>query len=435
MRLSLLLPIVLVGFAVRLAWSVWAAPEPPFFSDAVYYDAAARSLARGEGYSVLLTHEGFFPGGDATAFFPPGYSFLLGAAYWAFGEGFGVARLLNVVLGALTLPLVYLIGRRLFSETAGLLGAALAAVHPSLVLWTPVMLSETAFVFFFAAAAAVLLHAAPRTGGLSLRQAAVGGALVGVAMLVRGQALVLLPAVVVWWALTGFERGQALQAGAAALAVTVLVLLPWAVRNTLLFDYPILLSTNVGYNLRVGHAPYATGRFIDPDDIYLGNAATYQDLELLLHRNGLRMALDYAAGNPRRELELSVEKARWMWSPDWDVLTWVESFGERPLRAGWYEPLKSTVRAGHWLTLGLAVTSLAAWRMHREGLLFVALAGVVWTGIHIVFFGEPRFRLPLLPMLLPVNAVGVLVIGEAAAEAKGRIRNRVSSRESESSAG
>jgi 4-amino-4-deoxy-L-arabinose transferase-like glycosyltransferase len=425
LKLGLLLPIVLVGFAVRLAWSIWAEPEPPFFSDAVYYDAAARSLARGEGYSVLLTHEGFFPGGDETAFFPPGYSFLLAIAYWVFGEGFGVARLLNVVLSTLTLPLVYLIGRRLFSGTAGLLGAGLAAVHPSLVLWTPVMLSETAFAFFFAAAAVVLLYAAPPSGGLSLRQAAVGGGLVGVAMLVRGQALVLLPAVVAWWALAGIERRQVLQAGCAALGAAVLVLLPWAVRSSLIFNYPVLLSTNVGYNLRVGHAPYSTGRFIDPDDIYFGNAATYQDLELLLHRNGLRLALDYAVGNPRRELELSIEKARWTWSPDWDVLTWVESFGARPLRAGWYEPLKSVVIAGHWLTVGLALTSLVAWRKQGGGLFFVALAGALWTGMHMVFFGEPRFRLPLLPMLLPASALGLLLIGKAVGEVKARIRNAI----------
>jgi 4-amino-4-deoxy-L-arabinose transferase-like glycosyltransferase len=409
-RSALLIAIVFAGFAVRLGWTLWTAPVPPFFSDAVYYDATARSLAGGHGYSVLLTHEGFFPGGDATAFFPPGYPFLLATAYVAFGESFAVARLLNVVLGTLTLPLVYLIGRRLFSETTGLVAAGLAAVQPSLVFWTPVMLSETAFTFLFTGAATALVYARRSDASLSWRMVALGGALVGVATLTRGQAIILVAAAALWWALSATDRTIAIKAGVLALAACLVVITPWAVRNTLVFNYPVLLSTNVGYNLRVGHAPYSTGRFVDPDDIYFGHAETYQDLELLLHRNGLRMALDYAAGNPGREVELSIEKARWMWRPDWDVLVWAESFGLTPLPEGLFEPLKTLVVAAYWATIGLAFISVAAWRSGRHGLAFVALACLAWTAVHVAFFGEPRFRLPIMPLVLLASAVGALKV-------------------------
>ena len=70
---------------------------PPPLSDAEYYDAAARSLAGGDGYSVLLTPEGFRPGGESTAFYPPGYSIFLGAGYAIFGENVAAGRALNAV--------------------------------------------------------------------------------------------------------------------------------------------------------------------------------------------------------------------------------------------------------------------------------------------------------------------------------------------------
>jgi 4-amino-4-deoxy-L-arabinose transferase-like glycosyltransferase len=412
--------IVLVGLTIRALWTFWAAPIPPFFSDSEYYDAVARSLVRGDGYSVVLTHEGFFPGGDATAFFPPGYSFLIAASYFVFDESIEVARLLNVVLGTLTIPLVYLIGRRLFGEMAGLIGAGLAAVMPSLVLWTPVLLSETAFTFVFAVAIAAFVYARREDGALPARSAAIAGVIMGLALLVRGQALVLLPAAVLWWRFAGADTGTALRAGGIALAAAALVLLPWSVRNTLVFDSPVLLSTNLGYNLRVGHAPYSTGRFVDPEDLLL-SARDYQHLELLQHQTGFRRAVDYAAGNPVREMELSIAKVRYMWSPDSDVLLWVESFGATPLPDGWQSPLRWLVVLSHWAVIGLATASLLAWRSQAQGVVFVVLLALAWTGIHVIFFGEPRFRLPLLPALLPAAALGVVLVGALMARAGRRI--------------
>src|SRR5438067_6316947 len=94
--------LVVLALLLRLVWSIATAPVPPAFSDAEYYDATARSLAAGQGYSVLFTPSGFRPGGEATAFYPPGYSFILAGAYRSLGPSVSTGRLVNVVLGGLT---------------------------------------------------------------------------------------------------------------------------------------------------------------------------------------------------------------------------------------------------------------------------------------------------------------------------------------------
>ena len=307
------------------------------------------------------------------------------------------------------MPLVYLIGRRLFSPSHGLLAAAGAAVLPSLIFWTPVLLSETFFTFVFAAAVLLVLHTLGEDGRLSIRSAALAGFVVGLGALVRGQALVLLPVAILWWRLSGAETRSSLRAGLVALVAAFVVLLPWAMRNASVFDSPVLLSTNLGYNLRVGHAPYATGRFIDPQDLDLP-ASDYQHLELLANEEGARRALDYAWDNPGRELELTIAKVRWLWSPDPDVLLWIASFGRTPLSAGTESLLRLLVVISYWLVIALVGFAIATRSAERKDLVFAGLLSLAWTSVHVVFFGEPRYHLPLLPVLLPFAAAGLLAL-------------------------
>ncbi|MPZ48881.1 MAG: phospholipid carrier-dependent glycosyltransferase [Dehalococcoidia bacterium] len=401
-----LLAITTLALILRLAVTLGFEPLPPLFSDAEYYDVAARSLANGDGYSVQLTDGAFLPGGSATAFFPPGYSFFLAVPYAIFGPGVDVARLANVLAGALTVPVVYLIGARLFSIRAGLLAAALAAVFPGLLFWTPVMLSETFFTFVFALAVLCSVTAL-RDGRLSWPQVALAGFVTGLAVLVRGQALILLPVAVLWWWISGIRPRDALLGGGLALAAAAVLLLPWSIRNFTVFDAPVLLSTNFGYNLRVGHAPYANGRFIDPADLY-DLVDEGENFELVLNDEGARLALDYALANPGREAELSLQKVRWLWSPDSDVVLWLSSFGRTPLSGSTESAIAWTAQLSHWTFLLLLIPGLATLGLKQPGVVFAGLLCLAWTAVHVVFFGEPRYHLPLLPVLLPIAAAGLL---------------------------
>src|SRR4029079_14014400 len=113
----------------------------PLLSDAEYYDATARSLDAGFGYSVLLTPEGFRPGGDATAFYPPGYPIALAGAYRIGGESLATARIFNAFLAALTVLPAYALGRAWSGRRAAFLAGLIVATFPSLIAWTPVLLS------------------------------------------------------------------------------------------------------------------------------------------------------------------------------------------------------------------------------------------------------------------------------------------------------
>ncbi len=413
-KILALTAIVALALAVRFVWTNWTNPIPPSFSDAEYYNATALSIARGQAYSVTFDPElGFLPGGDATAFWPPGFSFVLGVAYWLFGESVTVARTVNVVAGGLTVIPIYFIGRRLFGEAVGLAGAFIAALLPSLVFWTPVLLSETMFTFVFASALALLLHSSDGDQGLRPAPLIAAGLLTGLAALFRGQALILLPMGVIWAAYTGVRLRPILLLIVAMSATVALVVTPWAARNVVQMDSAMALSANFGYNLRIGHAPYSTGRYILPQDLWDAKPGiTFQEREVLFNDLGRERAIEYALGHPLEELDLAGRKTVWLWRPDSDVLDWVTSFGRQPLPDGTREPLRLLLDVTYLTVIAAAAAGLMLRPGPRGTRLFVLTFVALWTLFHVVFFGEPRFHIPMLTIIIPAAAVLPVLVAE-----------------------
>jgi len=239
---------------VALAW----AKEPVW--DGHYYDFGARRIAAGLGYSDDLIVNGVSRW-HPWCHYPVGYSGFLGLIYKVFGSGQSVAPLANAVVGATLAALVFLLARTFLPLPRAALAALLVALSPELVTYTALLMTEPlASLGPFAAALAVLAFRTTRP----LVGAALGGALLGAAALVRPQSLLAVPALAILYPFTDtrlssmITRGKiTLVAAAAALAV----LLPWTARNCRVMDGCALVSTNGGWNLAIGALPGATGRF------------------------------------------------------------------------------------------------------------------------------------------------------------------------------
>ena len=93
--------IIALAFLIRLGWIVFAPALP--ISDFAWYDQVAGQVVQGRGYSV---------GGSPTAFRVPGYPLFLAGIYMMFERSLFFAKLASVLLGTLTVFLVYLLGRR-----------------------------------------------------------------------------------------------------------------------------------------------------------------------------------------------------------------------------------------------------------------------------------------------------------------------------------
>ena len=230
---------------VALAWS----REPVW--DGHYYHLGAERLAAGLGYSedaLVQGHVVWRP----WIHYPVGYSFVLSLFYRLLGPTLLVAPVLNALFGAGVAAVVHRLGRHFTTPGRAKLAAALVALHPGLIAYSPLVMTEVLATLLLLSAGLSLL-AFPR----SLRGYLIAGGLLGIATLVRPESLLALPLLLVFG---GRPYGKTLLRVAAAAALAFVVILPWTYRNCQKLDGCALVSTNGGWNLAIG-ALTPTGRF------------------------------------------------------------------------------------------------------------------------------------------------------------------------------
>ena len=181
-----------------------------------------------------------------------GYSGLLGTLYRVFGDGLLVAPLLSAVLGAATAVLIHRIALHHLSPTRARVAGGLAALHPGLIAYCPLVMTEIPSAFLLVALLLTLQHFRGRWHSVII-----GGAILGLLTLVRPASLLLVPLVAL---AEPQPLARAALRSAAALAVALVVISPWTIRNCLRMDGCALVSTNGGWNLAIG-ALTTTGRF------------------------------------------------------------------------------------------------------------------------------------------------------------------------------
>jgi 4-amino-4-deoxy-L-arabinose transferase-like glycosyltransferase len=237
--------ILALALLLRVGYML-ATPGYEMVHDARAYDRIAASVARGDGWSHARVE------GRETAFRPPAYPIVLAGAYAAAGVAEGslhdravVGRILGVVIGTLIVLLTGTVARQLWGKRASLLAMGGAAVYIPLILVGGAVMSEPLFaLLLLGALAAALQH---RRSTHRWRWVLLAGFLGGLTILTRANAMVLLLplALAVWTVRPRFSR-SALVAPAALAAVAVLTVSPWTIRNAIVMDRFIPVSTQLG---------------------------------------------------------------------------------------------------------------------------------------------------------------------------------------------
>lgn len=233
-----------VALVLRLAL-VAATFDTPLTLDAADFSGHGLSIAQGHGYPPSNRA----PAGGASAFRPPGYPVFLAAVYAAVGEEASpIARMVQALVGAIAAGLVGLIAGRLWGRRVGVVALGIAAFAPSLVVLGTAPVSEGLFVALVLGAVATALQA--RRSPRPLRWALATGVLVGLGELTRTNAAVLLiPLGLAVWDVRPRWRARALLRPAVVVVAAALTVVPWTIRNALVFHAFVPVSTQVGYTL------------------------------------------------------------------------------------------------------------------------------------------------------------------------------------------
>jgi 4-amino-4-deoxy-L-arabinose transferase-like glycosyltransferase len=236
-----LLAIAVVALGVRIGYTLRVADDLVLTGDAQTYHLLAARLAYGDGYVRV----GGALEGTPTAEFPPLFPAVLAVVDAFGGDAVTTQRLFTSVLGVGTVVLIGLAGRRVRGPAVGLVAAGGAAVYPMLFQVDGALMAESLYALLVAG----FLYATYRAidEPLVLLNWVLAGALAGLAALTRTEGLLLLPVVLVPAALRrrASWRSRATVLGAATVAMAV-VIMPWVVRNGLVFDRLVPISNNSG---------------------------------------------------------------------------------------------------------------------------------------------------------------------------------------------
>lgn len=412
--------IPVTGMAIRLALVLGTHRPIKGPHDQLVYWSAGENIGKGFGYHILTWHR--------TAYYPPGYPYFLGVLQGG-ARALGVMHslplvggLAQVVLAGVMIWAVMRVARHMVTSahaarTAAVAGA-IVALWPNLIAYTAVLLSEQLYITLMCCTAAGLCEVISREQGrMRTRWLWFTALCFAGSVLVRPQAL-LLPVflVVTFTILRRPWRDTIRVIGALAIAV-VIVLTPWTIRNYTLFHRFVPLSTNSGDNLCLGFNPDSEGHFaiVPPcETVPFYRAGVEEEY----HRNEVntKIAFDWARSHVGELPALTVKKFRWTYEHDYDGLRALEDYGSDE----WIpSALRSSLRVIFNLYLVVVMTFAAGGivlsirQLRRQDerrrtmaalLLAVTVANFI---VPALFFGETRFKVPVLPFYAVLAAVAI----------------------------
>jgi 4-amino-4-deoxy-L-arabinose transferase-like glycosyltransferase len=401
-----LLGIVLTGAVLRLGWVLYAAREPRGFNDPALYEVFAARIADGHGYTYATGH--------ATAYYPVGYPGVLGAVVWfvrllPFPDNIPMtAALFNFVLGVGTIALTFEVGRRLFDNRIGLVSAAIVAFWPNLIFHTAVMLTETLFDFLVMGAVLLVValpSSAPRVGW---KRWAAFGVVLGLSALVRPISLTFVAVLLVVLLVARFGWAAAARYVGVAAAAAIIILVPWTARNVKATHSFVVISTNLGDNLCMSRHAGATGAFQASSACIVGREMEATPAhEVEANSTNIRRAARFVRDHPLSEVRLWFLRGYHTIENDHDGLRAAESYGANPFVPGALRRAVEVLADGYFFAaLALGVLAVPAFvRRRRPWHLFFLLAAAALAVQPVIFFGDPRFHVPVLPFIAVLAAV------------------------------
>jgi 4-amino-4-deoxy-L-arabinose transferase-like glycosyltransferase len=399
-----------VAVLVRLP-VVWAATDVRTpIQDEQHYVALAGSLVNGDGFA--------WGPGRPTSIRPPLYPFFV-ATIWSISgsQSLQIVRWAQLGLSALSVVLLYAIGRRWFNRRVAFLAAIGLALYPSLIFSGALLLTETLFSTLLLCTTLLFVRFTEQP---SKAGAFFTGFALGLAALARS---VLWPfvgvlALLVWAAASRQRRTNRLAMVGVLILGYATAVGPWSARNSALQRTFTVVDTMGGLNLLMGnyeHTPEdRMWEAVILTDTSLSWSASLPSrapdgslwTEGTKEKWAQRQAVSFMMSHPLTTLRRAVLKFADFWGLERDFLAGVQR--------GYYAPPAFLVAAaGAAITVSyvcamfLAILGilLAPPRGNAHAFLLTVILFV--AGVHTVVFGHSRYHLPLIPLLLLYAAAAV----------------------------
>ncbi len=407
---KLLIGIVALAILIRIVASLLLGDRAEPISgayDQMTYDTLAQSVLAGKGFSFPTDWYPFTLAHEPTAHWSFLYTLYLAAVYAVFGHHPVAARLIQAVLCGLNILLAYRLGRRLFGEWTGIAAAALTAGYAYLIFFNAALMTQSFYIVAVLAAIDLSLSLVDKP---TLRGWVLFGFVIGLGALFRQTLLLFAPVLFVWiWWSSRRSAAENRDSSPAqrrlspvlgiliSLGVIALLVLPWTLRNYLVYHDFLLLNSNGGYFLYASNYP-AQGTNFDPNYVAPIPANLRGLPEPTIDRALYRDALGFIVSDPIRFLLLSLNRTQdYFWLVPSDQSGLISNVA-RVFSFTLYLP---------FMLYGLFL-SRRQWRASLPLYLYIAFD----TLLSLASWAAPRYRLPSDALLIVFAGLAVATLAD-----------------------
>lgn len=370
------------GLIIRVVYVLTMTPNTIIFPDGIQYDEIAKDLLEGKGYPDGVD---IYKSSRA-----PGYPTLLALLYMIFGTDIIWVKLIQSFLNVLTILPIYGLGLLIFNRSVAVTASIFMTIDPFFIFFGGLILSEILFMFFLSLSLFFLYFGIKNARYPALIS---GSMLMGLAILTRAS-LLLFPLFIVSWIMLD-KRADVKKASTfcAFFVVTLcFTLVPWTIRNYYVYHSFVPITIGVGKTLSDANNPTADGGSDMSKIPALPSSLSSLERDRLYKEKAIQFILE----NPVKFIKLAGAKFKRFWN----IIPNYEGY-----RSGKYIliSLLSYVPILVFGVFGIVLSFLK-----QKKILFILLPIVYYTGLHMVFPGSIRYRVPIMPFFIIIAAYGFI---------------------------
>ncbi len=370
------------------------------------YDLCAKNLLEGNGFYYEHLNTRYYAG------IAPGFPILCFFIYKIFGYNpLWIIYLQIFVASLLAIP-IWFIASKVFNKQTAALAAILVALFPPLIIYsTRKVHNMSLYSFLFSILLLSFFSLRERS---TLKRALLAGFICGLAILFRITAITFVLFALFWYYFfTKEPSGHKLRISLAVLLVSGSLLLPWGIRNYLIFGRPVIFQTNNWECLWFGNMPGSGGNLYSEDGrtmFELGKKDLppnfFEENELKQGMILKNLTLGYLQKDPWSFCKRVVIKFFKFWyiSPEQGRLY------------PYYWKLSYSIY--YSIIFFLAVCSISSaffshTYAHKKEVFLILLLFFTMAASHSIYYAEGRHRWAIEPLLLIFSANGFILLKEA----------------------
>jgi tetratricopeptide (TPR) repeat protein len=366
-----------------------------------------------EGYhlkALKLLKDGWL--GEGIFFQAPLYPYFLALIYKVFGVSFLAVQIVQVFISLANIILIYFIGKNLFDEKTALLGAVLAVFYGPMAYYSGLLLKVTLSLFLGCLLLLILLRATRLATWWSYL---IAGMCLGINITLRGNYFLMFPALIAWIAFAAPSKGAKIWGVGLFVLGTILALSPVTIRNYYLEKDFVPTTYDAGPSFYIGNHARATGFQAHVDGVRANPIYEEQDFRTVAEKSSgkklkpsevsafwFRQSRDFIVQEPMMFIKLVLKKCFLIVNsqeiPDNYDYVFMKTL----------TPVLKIAIIPFGFLMACSVFAVYLYRWNTPAFWLVYIYSGIYAVSVIMFYVVSRFRLPVVPAMIPLAAFFIL---------------------------